>query len=309
MTIYTLNVRQADTSVIKTPGGRCIVIDAVKPDKLVDLIDHAWGGTRPEISLLVLTHPHNDHYTGANRLLNEFTVRKVILAPFWNEPGTTGYHTIINRIHEDQIPVQFLAGYERVYPDADSGSYPDYSGQVKLELLGPPNHVLEDLAESRDLTPNHLSVMARLSYGSFNMVFAADAQMENWAHFDREGMLEDGCSVLKAAHHGSKRGTQWERLERLAPEFVIVSSDPDAQHHLPDLIGAVTFLEFDESSSRRVALTHESGTVRITVQASGSYDEHAYGEASTTLISQSGNPQPLADMDWLTFAQSRMPTP
>jgi beta-lactamase superfamily II metal-dependent hydrolase len=137
------------------------------------------------------------------------------------------------------------------------------------------------------------------------MVFAADAQMENWAHYDREGLLEQSCDVLKAAHHGSKRGTQWERLERLAPKVVIVSSDPAATHELPDLVGSAIFLEYDEDEDHTVALTSETGTIKITVDAAGFYDVVSFGEGPDDLISGL-LPGPLPQTDWASILQLRM---
>ncbi|MCJ7619601.1 MAG: hypothetical protein MUP64_05225, partial [Anaerolineae bacterium] len=147
--------------------------------------------------------------------------------------------------------------------------------------------------------------LARLNYGRFSMVFAADAQMENWAHYDREGLLEQSCDVLKAAHHGSKRGTQWERLERLAPKLVIVSSDPAATHELPDLVGSAIFLEYDEDEDHTVALTSEAGTIKITVDAAGFYDVVSFGEGPDDLISGL-LPAPLPQTDWASILQLRM---
>ena len=37
--IYLLNVGQADTSIIKTPAGNVIIIDAVRPKKVKDLLN------------------------------------------------------------------------------------------------------------------------------------------------------------------------------------------------------------------------------------------------------------------------------
>ena len=182
------------------------------------------AGVRPDgaIAHLVVTHPHNDHYNAVSGLVAECAIGKVTLSPFWFYAGTPAYHTIINRAQSDHIPLHFLSGYERHYPDG--GTFPDYPEGFYLELVGPPNYMFENLRqEERNLlNPNHLSILARLNYGRFRMVFAADAQMENWAHYDREGLLEKPCDVLKAAHHGSKRGTQWERLERLEPKLAIV---------------------------------------------------------------------------------------
>ena len=301
--IYVLNVGQADTSIIRTPEDNVIVIDAVRPRKVKALLNAIKPGG--PISHLIVTHPHLDHYSAVSGLLAAFPVQKVTLAPFWYEPGTPGYHKIINKIQDKRIPVRFLSGYERFYPDG--GTYPAYQHRPYIELLGPPNHILEDLHQSHELTPNHLSIIARLTYEEFSMVFAADAQMENWAHYDSEGMLDKKCDVLKAAHHGSRRGSQWERLERLSPSLAIVSSDPDSGHELPDLIGSVIFLEYDKESGRTVALTRETGTIKIVVDnpGSGRYTAVSYGEGAKESV-DFGAERPVERTDWATVVAGKI---
>jgi competence protein ComEC len=300
--IYVLNVGQGDTAIIKTPQENIVVIDAYRPAKVKDVLDGI--SSHQTIAHLIVTHPHRDHYTAVSRLLADFDVEKVTLAPFWFYAGTPAYHQIINRIQVDQVPLHFLSGYERTYPDG--GTYPHYQDALYLELLGPSNYTLEELQECHLLNPNHLSILARLNYGRFTMVFGADAQMENWAHYDLEGLLEEECNVLKAAHHGSKRGTQWERLERLAPELVIVSSDPEATHELPDLIGSATFLEYDGDEDCTVALTCEAGTIMIDVDAAGYYDVASFQEGPDDPISAL-TPGPIPPTNWAAILGTRAP--
>jgi len=306
LTIYLLNVGQADASVIHTPGGNLIVIDAVSPKKLNDLLSQL----RPdgEIAQLIITHPHDDHYRGADSLLDKFHVQRVTLAPFWQEPGPTGYHAIINRLSELQVPTRFLCGYERVYPDG--GTYPEYEDSLVLELLGPSNSTLDQLAQSATLEPNHLSIITRLCYGKFTMVFAGDAQMENWQHFDEEGLLEKKCTILRAAHHGSKRGSQWERIERLSPSLVVVSSDPNGEHELPDLVGSVIFLEFSQQADQAAALTHTTGTIEIKVldPGTGQRTITALGDSANDLVF-SGQSGPLPETDWAALVETRLAEP
>lgn len=302
--IYVLNVGQGDSSIIKTPGGNVIVIDACKPAKVKDALDSI--SPDQTISHLIVTHPHSDHYRAVPRLLADYEVQKVTLAPFWFGQGTSAYHTIINRLHQDQIPLRFVGGYERIYPDA--GTYPHYEGQVYLEVLGPPNDILEMLKKHDELEPNHLSIIVRLNYEPFSMVFAADAQVENWTHYDREGMLAGKCHVLKAAHHGSKRGSQWETLEKLSPKLVIVSSDPAAAHELPDLIGSAIFLEYRRLANRPVALTRDTGTIKISVSTPGSSQFNAvcYREGADDLISGLAS-ESLCETDWRSVVQRQIP--
>ena len=104
------------------------------------------------------------------------------------------------------------------------------------------------------------------------MIIAGDAQMENWAYFDREEMLSESCDVLRSSHHGSCNGTQWERLDRLDPKCLIISSDHNKSHHLPDLVGASIFSKYEaDHDNKIVALTSETRSLRITVPNGNTY--------------------------------------
>lgn len=287
LTIYVLNVSQADTSVIITPQGNILIIDAVRPDKLVNLLGDIGLNDNDEIAELIITHPHVDHFSGANRLIDKYNIKSVTLSPFWNKYGTgpPSYRTMINEIERKRIPVDFISGYSRFYPDTDS-----YSTQSNIdpkdfyiELLGPSNNLIGGLERCGNLDTNHLSIMSRLNWKNFRMIFAADAQMENWACFDQEGMLESNCNILRTAHHGSCNGTQWERLYRLKPRCVIVSANPDKSHNLPDLIGTSIFAKYSLHNSSNepkkiVALTSSTGSIRITKSYQGRYKLECFKE-------------------------------
>jgi beta-lactamase superfamily II metal-dependent hydrolase len=176
--------------------------------------------------------------------------------------------------------------------------------------LGPSNGTLDELDRSGTLTPNHLSLITRICYGKFTMVIAADAQMENWQHFDEEGLMEKKCNILRAAHHGSKRGNQWERIERLSPSLVVISSDPKGQHDLPDLVGSAIFLEFSNGTDQAAVLTYTSGTIKIEVSdpASGQRTITAFGDSPADLVF-SGQPGPLPETDWAVLLDTRLATP
>ncbi|MBU0608802.1 MAG: MBL fold metallo-hydrolase [Armatimonadetes bacterium] len=305
LTVYSLNVGEGDTTVIRTPGGRVVVIDAVVPDKLVDLLTQIGLEPGEEIEHFVITHPHRDHFGGAASLLAKYQPHSMTLPPFWHKKGwgPKSYQTLINTIEQQAIPVSFLSGYSRVYLDdlvemTDSGDPNVLVGEAAagdpiaggvvpcLEQLGPPNSLIANIAPKTGYGENHLSVMSRLTWGKFSMVIAADAQMENWAAFDREGMLADTCQVLRAAHHGSKNGTQWERLQRLAPGFVIVSSDPDGRYKIPDLCGCSAFKEY-ERYGNFIALTNSTGSIELSISANGQYTAAMFGDGAKEKIDMS----------------------
>ncbi len=320
MSVFVVNVGQADTSVIRTPGGKIIIIDAVIPYKLRDLLGKIGLDPGDEIDELIITHPHRDHYTAANSLFEHYSVKSVTLSPFWHEKGwgSNQYKTIVNRIEATRVPVRFLSGYSRIYPDdfiddPPAGDPVVHRDRPYLEVLGPSNGLVTKLEGKEGYGVNHLSIMVRLTWGSFTMVFAADAQMENWSHFDSEGMLESRCKVLKAAHHGSKRGTQWERLERLQPRCVIVSSEPSTGHNIPDLIGSAVFKEYnDDSSNPLVVVTEYTGTVEIVISPSYRQSYYQFRESKDDLIPYGNGLRLRASnnpTDWEQVLEARMEHP
>ena len=307
--IFSLNVGQADTSLIVTPKGKVILIDAVKPKKLTNLLSQLGFQDGEEISHLIVTHPHSDHYSGVGRLLNTYKIEAVTLSSLWryseNKPG---YNNIVNEIDSKNIPVTFLSGYAQHYPD---DSPIREANTPCVELLGPSNQVIEELEEANELETNHRSIIARLHWGKFLMIIAGDAQMENWAHFDREQLLDNQCSVLRTAHHGSANGTQFERLDRLEPEYVYVSSDPNGKDKLPDLIGCATFLRYSRKKKGKpvVALTNDTGSIKTEVAPSGRYKAYFFSEGANQNIpigrerelTRATNPT-----DWIALTQDRM---
>ncbi len=276
--IYILNVGRGDTSVIKTPNNKYIIIDAVQPNKLVDLLTKIGLKKGGAIQNLIITHPHLDHFSAVNRLLAEYNIISVTLAPFWNEygNGTATYRKMMENILLKEIQFNSVAGYIRIYPKEALNTADPF-----IEIIGPSNSLISQLERDNKLNTNHLSIMTRLTWDKFKIIFAADAQMENWSHFDSEGMLSEQCNILKSAHHGSCNGTQWERIDRLRPEYVIISSDPESgKDPLPDVVGSTIFAKYhDLYSSKIIALTSETGSIKIEVtEGKTKYSVHKYRE-------------------------------
>ena len=282
--IYMLSVGQGDTSVIVTPEGQLVIIDAMRPNKILRLLNDI--GCDGDIEHMVITHPHNDHFSGANRLTHDLNILEATVAPFWHEfgMGPPTYRQLMWRFSNQGTNVTFLSGYNRWYPEgALTTPSPDGDPEIDsnkpyLELLGPTNGLVRTLEEANIFQTNHLSIMSRLTWRNFRMIISGDAQMENWPFFDHERMMEHKCHVLRTAHHGSANGTQWERIERLNPSLVVISSDPEARDELPDLSSAAIFAKYDSINGKMAVITRDSGTIHLRVTDSGTRTLRMYGD-------------------------------
>lgn len=315
--IYMLNVGQGDTTVIITPKGNVIIADVMRPSKVTQLLLDLGMENRKAISKLIITHPHSDHFSGANRLINDFEIRQATVAPFWHTfgMGPPTYQRLVGRFFDEGTNVTFLSGYSRWYPDGamkestnDSHSEVDPDATF-LEMLGPTNGLIRMLEDANVFNTNHLSIMLRLRWKNFRMIIGGDAQMENWAFFDQERMLEDKCQVLRTSHHGSSNGTQWERLDRLNPSQVIISSDPGRGHRLPDLTSSAVFMRYDNNNTRMVVTTVDSGTIHLEVRPNGTRTTRCFHDSPNETINLSSSSPMTAQnnpTDWGALLNQRI---
>jgi hypothetical protein len=287
----------------------------MKATKVISLLEDLQVTSNDPIEHMVVSHPHNDHYSGVVALLNHYDeVGGLTLSSLRRVESTTPkYNDIINTAVSKNIPIRFQSGYAQLYPD--QSPIVDET-TLLVELLGPSNQFIEDLFQSSDLNTNHYSIIARLDWNDFRMVIAGDAQMETWAHFDSEQMLDDSCTVLRAAHHGSANGTQFERIDRLSPSVIVVSSDPEGKDDIPDLIGSAVFLRFASRTAQPiVALTDnrvgvKTGSIKIDVSPNGDVDVFRYGDQkeqdidlqNETALDFGNNPT-----DWGALTLAKMP--
>jgi competence protein ComEC len=312
--IFCLNVGQGDTTIVATPNNKILIIDAFRGTKILTLLNDLGMLNTDPITHIIITHPHSDHYNGIDPILNTYrTINGISLTSLRHvDSNTPSYNNIINTAVSKGIPINFLSGYTQMYPDQ---SPVIDTSTLQVELLGPSNQYIEDLYQSGNLNPNHYSIITRLNWCDVHIIIAGDAQMETWAHFDSEQMMMGPCSVLRAAHHGSANGTQYERIERLKPKVSIVSSEPYGKDEIPDLIGAATFLRYSKEAHKPiVALTdnqdnEKTGTIKVDVNNNGKLKIYYYGDkkeqnivlGNEKLLTYNNNPT-----DWQALTIQKM---
>jgi competence protein ComEC len=216
---HILSVGRGDSIIIQLPSddGRTVIgiIDCYIYNKTKDYLED--NGIWPdEVRFMTATHPHDDHVLGLQRLLGKFAADNIPVGLFIDsgyEFSNTNYVDLMKYLlkHSDTINTVF----------ARSGT--TFSlGKVKLRVLSPPSPLIEGTRSDC----NNSSVVLSLTYGRSRLMFAADAELPNWAHIctnQRRGMRSQ---VLKLSHHGSKWGTFFEALDIIKPKYTVISG-PD----------------------------------------------------------------------------------
>ena len=106
---------------------------------------------------------------------------------------------------------------------------------------------------------NANSIMLRVDYGDFSMLFMGDAEAQTETRILTKD-LELNAKVLKVAHHGSKYATSEDFLKRVKPEAAIISDGGWNRYGHP----AQVVLDHLKSIGARVYRTDLQGEITIT---------------------------------------------
>ncbi len=247
LTVAFLDIGQGDSILIKSPGGKIMLIDGGRSVNLAsDVIIpqlNAWGAT--QVDVLIPTHPDADHIAGLAGVVEKFPVKLAAL---------TG------QVHSTQIYERLLTDIRDRNVDAlqvRTGTQIPFDPTVKLAVLGP-----DDQAVQSDDT-NNASIVIKLTYGTISFLFTGDAEMSENKAILNHG-FDVGSTVLKLGHHGSRTSTDESWLRAVQPQLGIISAGAGNTygHPHPEVIAAL----------KKVGVpywrTDEHGTITVTTDGS-----------------------------------------
>lgn len=216
--ITVVDVGQGDALLVDLPDGRLMLIDGggalgagPDPGRTI-LLPILRARRRNRIDVLVLTHPHPDHYGGLLALLPTIEVGE-----FWDgggEPQSPGavpsgpVAALRQTLREQQVP--------RVEP-RDLCGKTRWFGTARVDVLSPcPPFPPMDSA-------NDASIVLRIGFGGRVALLPGDAEQGTEGLLvNRYGLLLR-ADLLKAGHHGSRTSTSTPFLEAVRPTSVAVS--------------------------------------------------------------------------------------
>jgi competence protein ComEC len=170
-----------------------------------------------QLDLVVATHPHADHIGGMSRVLDAFPVK--LFLDSGQSYSTKTYTNMLKKIRQKNI--QFLAAHAGQEFELDAG--------IKLHVLSPIKPFITD---SQGSVHNANSIVIRLVYGSFSMLFTGDSEQETERRLVAEN-TDLSANILKVAHHGSKYSTTIAFLKVVQPEVAVISCGSDNEYGHP----------------------------------------------------------------------------
>lgn len=239
-----VDVGQGDSAIVDLPDGRVMLIDAGgSPQGGPDPGDRALlpllaARRRTALDVVVLTHPHPDHYGGLGALLERLPVGEIwdtgqgtAEADFVSTSAAT--HALLERAR--------ARGAEIVQPDQLCGSERQF-GDAAVRVIAP----CPGFDPGFDANDN--SFVLRIDYAGRSILFTGDIE----GHAERK-LVELAAplraDILKVPHHGSRTSSSEALLEATAPQIAVISAGawnpynhphPDVldrlQHHTQQII-------------------------------------------------------------------------
>lgn len=224
--ITMLSVGQAESLLISLPDGSNLLVDGggylqengrdFGQRILVPALETLGIN---KIDRMILTHNHPDHIGGLS-----FTAKKLTVGEFWaasNNYLSSHYSDLGSVLTDRKVPVRMLGAGDSI----------NLSGGVSLDVLSPDKSLNPGIDHDFD-DANEESMVFRISYGKFSMLFTADSGFSAERHMISRGSYLRS-TVLKVGHHGSGYSTSEEFIDKVRPRMALISAGANNRFGLP----------------------------------------------------------------------------
>jgi len=236
LTVSYIDVGQADSILIQTPGGKNVLIDAGNNEDANTIVTYLKGKNISRLDYVIATHSHEDHIGSMDTVINTFDIGNMVMPK--ETSNTQTFRDLLTAIANKGLkPIEAKAGLKF-----------DFGSELYAELLAPNSSGYEDI--------NDYSAVLRLVYGENSFLFTGDAEAKSETEMLHLGS-QLKADVLKVGHHGSNSSSSAAFLANVHPKYAVISVGKGNTYGHPTA-GA---LERLGSIGTTIYRTDESGTI------------------------------------------------
>lgn len=244
--VYTLDIGQGDAHLIKV-GDEYTLIDTGDVDHRDSLVAQLKKYNVKSLKNVIITHPHSDHLGGFHALIDAGIPIEHVYDNGMKYK-TSVYNTYAK--DTDKKNLKRIGLYKGMTVDLGKDAqfvvYAPEEGQYIMDKKGQPD-------------PNDNSIVGKLVFGKFSMLFTGDASRAEENKLIKEENTKLFSRILKVGHHGSASSSQKDFIRSVRPEKAVISVG------LHNDYGHPTREALDRLAAENVMVytTARQGTIRI----------------------------------------------
>ena len=210
---HFIDVGQGDSSLIITPKGKTILIDAGDEAHAKKVVSYVREQGIEKLDLVIATHPDADHIGGMDKVIKNFDIDVFAMPDV--SAKTNQYKQIQRELKAKKMKATRLYQGDEVQID-DS---------LDFEILSPVKGKKYD-------DTNEYSIVAKIVYKDTSFILMGDATMEN--EVDIINNVPDiDIDVLKLGHHGSSTSSSDYFITKTSPKIAIISCGKNNKYGHP----------------------------------------------------------------------------
>lgn len=199
--VHFIDIGQSDCILIK--GEKNYLIDTGLPSTDQKVVDYLNSQGIDRIEDIIITHFHDDHYGGLQKILSTKEVKKVILPR--HQPKYREY--IFSYLRDKKVEVDYI-----------NSDYSIKEKNIYLKVMLPEQ---EDMNIENNNGTVLYGVIDNLKYA-----FMADTEKAR-----EKSILENkqifNCDIMKVGHHGLDTSTTEELVKAVNPRLAVITCDGD----------------------------------------------------------------------------------
>jgi competence protein ComEC len=215
-----LDVGQGESSVVELPDKKIMLIDGStnRPDmgRMV-IAPYLWSRGIRKIDVMVLSHPHPDHFGGLIYILDNFIVKDI-----WSNGRMT---------HDARVFYEKIIEKNVRYKALKRGDILDADG-YKITVFHPYEEFSAGSSRGNFSDENSDSLVMKIESGDVSFLFTGDIEEEAEENLLHLGSLLKS-DILKVPHHGGRKSSIREFIESVRPEIAVVSVGMNNPFHHP----------------------------------------------------------------------------